>query len=48
MVGVKKRYGLIIMGKQPVYFDTFKQRQDFIKRIKGVAYYTTFISEKET
>ena len=48
MVEVKKRYGLIIMGKEPVYFDTFKQRQVFIKKIKGLVTYTTFTSEKGT
>ena len=46
MVEVKKRYGLIITGKEPVYFDTSKKRQGFIKKIKDLVTSTTFTSEK--
>jgi len=46
----KKRYGLIIMGKEdkPIYFDSIEDRNNFIDRIKGIVTYSTFTSNKET
>lgn len=41
-----KRYGLIIMGKKPAYFDTWEQRQTVIKNVKGLLTYTTFTAKK--
>jgi len=42
-----KRYGLIVMGKKPVYFDTWEDRQIAIKNIKDLLTYSTFTVKKE-
>lgn len=48
MITDKKKYGLIIKDKQPIYFDTLEERQDYIKKNKDHTVYTTFTSsEKE-
>ncbi len=43
----KKKFGLIILGAKPVYFDTWKQRQAVIDGIKGNKTYSTFTAIKE-
>ena len=42
-----KRYGLIIIGKKPVYFDTWEQRQIVIKNFKDLLTYSTFTVKKD-
>lgn len=44
---IKNKYGLIVMGKKPVYFDMLEERQKTIKAIKGVVTYSTFTVAKE-
>jgi len=41
-IKMKRKYGLIIGGGKPIYFDAIKERNKVIRGIKGAVTYHTF------